>query len=468
MPVLQIKRQAQIQENIVNRVVGNSALSDLADSSGFKHLAVAFARELDAAYFQLSNLRRLFSIDSARGDDLDARARDIQPGRLRRSSNRRAVGTIVFSRRTNDLSTVIIPAGTVAITDTGIKVRTTQQTQITATTTAIVSSGVGLDSGLVSAQAVEAGEAGNIASGSAVRLSARVAGVDSVTNPSAFTLGRDRETDQAFRTRLKSYVRSLARCTVEALEFAAVGLKSGTAEVVFAHVFEDLVNRGDVTLYIDDGAGTAETTASATGENVTLGLAGPPADTAVGGEEFLRLDNWPVRETSPITISSSTRGTLTPGVDYALNPANGRLKFLTPLSAAEIISANYTYFTGLISEVQRVVDGDPNDRLNYPGFRAAGALVRVLSPGVVSQNVAATLTILEGFDQTTVRANVESAISSYINNLGISGDVVRAELIERIMATNGVYNVNLTQPTADQVILDDEIPRIDSSGITIS
>ena len=156
------------------------------------------------------------------------------------------------------------------------------------------------------------------------------------------------------------------------------------------------------------------------------------------------------------------------GVDYYVNWASGRVFFTSPLVVGDNVVVSYQYYTDLIAEVQRVVDGDPADRVNYPGYRAAGVDVRVLSPGIETIFVTAVLTVLEGFDEATVVAAVESNIIDYINNLGISGDVIRAEIIERIMATPGVYNVNLTTPTGDTTIDDDELPRTSSTEVTVS
>ncbi len=132
------------------------------------------------------------------------------------------------------------------------------------------------------------------------------------------------------------------------------------------------------------------------------------------------------------------------------------------------VVVSYQYYTGLIAEVQRVVDGDPTDRVTYPGYRAAGVDVRVLTPLIETIVVAATLTVLEGFDKATVSTNVQTNIIDYINTLGISGDVIRNEIIERIMSTPGVYNVNLVAPVSDVTINDNQLPRTATTSVTVS
>jgi len=297
------------------------------------------------------------------------------------------------------------------------------------------------------------------------------------------------------------------------------------------------VNRGDVTLYIDDGTGSAETIAltaqaltavytwngtttitcpdtsevspgdfirldsdaqffeiqsivpdtsvtianpgahaiptgatqsSIATDLLTEGLSGPPPDSAVGGEITLRLNNYPVKETDPFQIVSSTRGILVENTDYVYNSASGQIDFTPALSAGERVIADYTYYEGLIKLAQLIVDGDPNDRVNYPGLRAAGVLVKVKTPQVLLQNVTVTVTVREGFDQDEVRANVRQAVKDYINALNISGDLIRNRLISQMMGVAGVLNVLVATPAADVIILDDQLARTQDPNILIT
>lgn len=466
MPKLQLKRHEQILERMISRVVARTDLSDLDDASAVKHLLSAFAREMDDGYFQMTRLTDLFSIDSAAGDDLNERAKDIQPATLTRIGTRRSIGLIVFSRATNTGITDVIPTGTAIKTADGAVFNTTQQAQITNTSPEqITGHGVGRDSNLVSATAATPGLAGNIAPQVAIKFVSKPPNINEVENPSAFTNGRDEETNDEFRTRLRDFVNALAKSTVQALEFVAIGIQDPTPsvdkQVIFSHVFEDPIDRGNVILYVDDGAGTAATRQTNTAENVTLGLLGPPLDSAVGGEEFLSLDEKPVDQSQPFTLTSDSRGVLTLGVDYFLNPASGLIFFVPALIPTEVITATtYDTFTGLIQEAQKVVDGDKADRQNYPGWRAGGTIVRVLPPVVVQATTTAVLSVQEGFDRAAVVVEAKAAVSAYINGLGISGDIIRNELIEQIMSVPGVVDLSLTVPSANIPVLDNEIPRI--------
>jgi uncharacterized phage protein gp47/JayE len=599
--------------------VTNTDLSDLADASGVKHVLTAAARADAEQYHQMLLLLAMFSIDSAAGDDLDERAKDIQPGDVTRIAATKASGVVVFSRTGS--------SGIVTIS-VGQKVKTAAGVIFTTTSVGTIANGQ-TDSNNVGVIADVAGSTGLVASGTVIRFVSKPVGVDSVTNASAFvTGGLDKETDAAFRQRLKDYVAGLARCHVLGIEANLLGQTDPVtgAVVMTINAVEDTVDRGNVTVYVDDGTGTAEastaiavalagdgiggaftvvwngtttvtvtdpteltekdfiredadgqffdivsiadnatagtwtwdgtTTVLATntagasavadavgnfvrldsdgqffritaisagvsvtidntagrtipsgatgssfnthapvqltiddpstegiptataasskcGEHLTDGLAGPPADSAVGGETRLFLDNKPVKDAVAPSLTSSVNGKLVRGTDFTLNPASGQVDFIgatyaTGLAAAEVIGVDYTYFTGLLAYVQKLIDGDSADRANFPGMRAAGVLVIVLTPQVLVQNIEVTVTVLEGYDHGVVRAAVNTAIKNYINALGISGDVIVSKIVSSCMAVAGVYNVDVTTPTADVILLDDELARTQDANVTVN
>lgn len=548
MPVFQTKRYDQILTQMLAKLVSRTALSDISDSSALKHVLAAAARAIDELYYNASLLKDLFSIDRATGDDLDERAAEIQPAIITRNAAVKATGNLVFSR-TGTTGTVAIPVGTKVQTAGGEVFTTTVAGSITPTSPEqIVGHGVGRDSNLVAAVADVAGLAGKVAADTIIKFQQKPAGVDEVTNPSAFLNGLDEESDDSFRNRLKQYIAALARSTVNALESGVLGAQDEDtgATIMFAKAVEDTVIRGEVTLYIDDGTGSAESSEETKGteldgayqwpggtanpstvlvddtndvvvgdfigleadgqffevsavltgpirvevinpaggltlptdagvgttyknpENLTEGLGGGGGDAAIGGEEYLNLLNVPIKPTVTYYIISSTRGLLVENTDFYINTASGQVNFIIPLVADEYVFGVYTNYTGLIALGQLIVDGDPDDRAAYPGIRAAGVIVWVRTPTVLVQNVTAVVTFEAGYDDATVETSVVEAIKEYINGLGISGDVLRAELIRRIMAVAGVYNVVLSVPATDVTLLDDELARTTDVNITIN
>jgi uncharacterized phage protein gp47/JayE len=473
MPKFVPKRHPQILEQMIARVVSRTDLSDVGDSSVVKHALAAAARADDQQYYQMSLLLQLFSIDKATGEDLDARAKDIQPAVVTRYQALKATGLVTFSRNGTS-GTVSIPSGTKVKTTDGKSFTTTSSTSITATSPEQISGhGVGRDATPVATTADVGGAAGNVASDTIVKFGSKPAGVDEVTNQNPFLGGQDQETDDAFRARIKRYIAGLSRCTVGAFESNLEGATDpSTGKVIkFVKVVEDLESRGNVTVYVDDGTGAAESTAGVTGEIVTAALAGPPAGSAVGGEVYLYLANKPLKATiAPVLVSSGVpgRGTLVLGVHYQVNYATGQLVFNPALAAGEIITAAYTHYTGLIQFAQKILDGDPNDRTTYPGLRAAGVLVSVKTPQILIQTLSMAVTTEDGYDQADVRTAVKDVVKAYVNALPISGDVVRNEIIRVVMEVPGVYNMTLASPASDIILLDDQLARTTDANITVS
>lgn len=545
MPRFTPKRFEQILAQMIARAVARSALSDVGDSSSIKHMLAASARQDDEQYFQMQNLLLLFSIDTATGDDLDARAAEIQPAVIVRIAAVKATGSVVFTRP-GTTGTTAIPAGTKVKTADGVVFSTTAAGSITAgSPEQIPGHGVGRDSAPVAIIADLPGSNGNTVANTITLFESKPAVVNEVTNLTATANGSDKETDDNFRSRIKTFIAGLARCNVSAIEAALIGQEDpdGSGIILFSKVIEDTVNRGNFTAYIDNGSGTAESSTLTNGtdiaedftwngsttvtvvsstaeiivgdyvglrtdnqlfevatinpgvsftinnpgsltipigggagnsfknpENVCAGLAGPPTDSAVGGEERLFLDNFPLKTSLSITVTSSTRGVLTEGVtnDYWINPASGQINFDPALVASEVIFAQYTYYTGLIAFAQKIVDGDPGDRTTYPGLRAAGVLGLVLTPQILIQTVELSITVRDGFEESDARNAIIQSVKDYINNLTISDDVIRSELIRRAMNTGTAYNVQVVLPANDIVILDDQLARTTDANITVN
>jgi uncharacterized phage protein gp47/JayE len=539
MPRFIPKRYEQILPQMIARVITRTGMSDVSDSSIVKHILAAAARADDEQYYQMSLILELFSIDTAVGEDLDERAAEIQPALISRIQAQKATGTVVFSRNTASGLTVTIPIGTKIKTSDGIVFKTTSTGTITpGSPEQIGGHGAGRDSNLVAIVAEVAGTSGNVAANTIIKFVSKPGGVDQVTNLTSLINGLDKETDDSFRQRIKDYVASLARSTPQALESGVVGQQDpdSGAIILYAKVVEDIVNLGNVTLYIDDGTGAAESVAttpqalaatytwngtttvtcgdtseiteddfirldsdgtwfpvvsivadvsvtignpdavaipsgatqSSKGTDLlTLGLAGPPPNSAVGGETTLFTDIAPIKDTDPFVVTSSTRGLLIRDTDYILNPASGQIDFTPALSTGERVLADYTYYEGLIALAQKIVDGDPDDPLNYPGLRAAGVYVRVQTPQVLLQTVDVVVTVAEGYDQDEVKSEVRQAIKDYINTLNISGDVIRNRLITKMMLVPGVVNVLLDAPSADVPILDDQLARTQDVNISV-
>lgn len=460
---------SQILTRMVNRVVARTDLTDLTDTSSVKQVLAAAAREDDDQFYQMLKLRDALDLNLAFGPDLDRLATVYNSDKISRDAARKATGQVRFTRQ-GTTGAVTIAIGTEvrvpasAASDPLAYVTTTEGT---------ISSG-SQQSNLVDITALEAGADYNVDPDQITGFSSKPSGVDEVTNPAAVTNGLNEESDDAFRARIKLYLPSLSRGTVQALTYAALTAEDTATgkRVQFANVIEDVSALGKVVVYIDDGSGTAEEVGATIPAEVLI-------SGALGGEVDFYTTAWPIKTESGVTVTRTgpapagePTGALTLDTDYTLNPASGHVKlmqgsFPDGLPATSDLTIAYTPFSGLIAEAQKIIDGDPNDRATYPGYRAAGILVRVLAPTIVQILFTANITVRSGFGQDDVAARVAAAISGYINSLGIGEDVILNELRERAMAVPGMYDIAVDSPTENTVILDDELARILTSNITI-
>lgn len=145
--------------------------------------------------------------------------------------------------------------------------------------------------------------------------------------------------------------------------------------------------------------------------------------------------------------------------------ANAQLGF--PTTQVQGISA-YDYYTGLTSIVNKTIYGDDTDLVTYPGIGAAGVNFQVLPPTVNEVEVEVVLTLANGVSISSVQDNVVSAISGYINGLGISQAVIVSEIIDVIMNLTNISDVEVLLPAANIQIKDNELARTRSSLITVS
>lgn len=103
----------------------------------------------------------------------------------------------------------------------------------------------------------------------------------------------------------------------------------------------------------------------------------------------------------------------------------------------------YQYYTELIAEAHKVLDGSSENPIDYPGVRAAGSQVEVLAPLIKSVFVTLDITPREGVTISSIKAPVRSVVSSYINGLGVGREVVKSEIIKRTQQVPGVKSVTV-------------------------
>lgn len=150
----------------------------------------------------------------------------------------------------------------------------------------------------VAAIATLPGSQGNVGINQVTQWSTAPWSTAAVSNPNPATGGRDPESDDELRQRVKDHVHELGRGTGTAIKRAVIGVTDPDQgnRVVSAFLQEPTDSTQPGILYIDDGTGFAPTF-SGTGEEVIV-------TSAVGTESYFQLQNWPVAKAQIATVAT--------------------------------------------------------------------------------------------------------------------------------------------------------------------
>lgn len=184
---------------------------------------------------------------------------------------------------------------------------------------------------------------------------------------------------------------------------------------------------------------------------------------AEANQRRFRLKNYPVLPVNVRIFQKPLIGPwvqLTEGADFILNHGIGDMQLVSPggVAAGTQLVAGYQYYTNLVALVQRVLEGDPNDPVNFPGVKASGVFLRVLPPQAVRVTVRASLTAEANFVEADLAAPVRRAIEDYINSRKIGEDIILTKIVDVAHNVAGVRDIVITQPLVNQVILEDQLP----------
>lgn len=160
---------------------------------------------------------------------------------------------------------------------------------------------------------------------------------------------------------------------------------------------------------------------------------------------------------------------------YKMSQANetkvrslGKLEF--PLGITTGVDG-YSYYTGLMRTVQRIIDGYEPESSTYPGQRAVGSSIEVLPPLIQQIEIALKVTTKEGVNLTDITNDIKSTVINYVSSLGVGGDVILSEIIARVKAIIGVDAVTFTTPapSLERIpVADDEKAFITPELISLS
>jgi len=104
----------------------------------------------------------------------------------------------------------------------------------------------------------------------------------------------------------------------------------------------------------------------------------------------------------------------------------------------------------LQAEIEKILEGDPDDIVNYPGKEAYGMDYPITVPTLIDVNIGVAITRLPSIDVDLdeIKIDVQSAIEQYINTQKIGADVLVSEIIRVSKNSNAaVYDITVNTPS---------------------
>lgn len=424
------KTPQEILASLKGMVLSRTELSDVLPGSVLSTLLNAVAQEMGSAQRSLFNLREGFFLGGATGQELTERCAELPPNGVRRLSASPASGSVLRLTRDTAIGDLTIPAGSVVATQSGIQFSIPYATMIP--------EGAFSLSGIYCVATTQ-GRNTNVAVGEINTLVSVPESVISVTNTIPLGNGSDEESDDDLRQRALTYIQGVSRSQREALRYLATSFIASQGERMrYVSVYENIESPGYTEVIVDDGTGIEVDQVSRSG-TPTSGLI------PQGG---IRILFHEAPATEPITPSSLTitrNGSVINinASDVVSIPERGivYIKNGALQEGDSWIIDNYRVFTGFISELQREIEGDPDQPSQLTGFRSAGTrvVVKPANPQFVRLDLQLQIEMGYSFDQISV--SVENALLDLINSLAPSQPMFTSALIQRARQVSGVRDV---------------------------
>lgn len=299
---------------------------------------------------------------TSNGADLDSWMADFSVTRLPASP---ASGTVTFSRFTSS-ATALVPVGSLVRTIDG-----SQTFAVVAETSATGWSQamngyvipVGCSSLNIPVLAQTSGTAGNVQAGTIGVLATALAGVDTVSNASAFINGLGPESDAAFRLRFQDFLSSRSRATLFAIEYAINTVQQGLSYTIQENCSASgAFQLGNFVIYVDDGSGFPS--------SLLLSMIQQAVDAVRPiGSTFSVFAPAVTQVNVSLTIAVVGGGDVTPflpPIVTAISSYANSLPVGAPLPASRIVQIAYGTNPSIVNVTGVLLNGLPSDVLVQP------------------------------------------------------------------------------------------------------
>lgn len=430
----------EIAQSMLAKILARSPLTDVNEGSVVWTLCRTHGEEIADAEQRLWQVRQAFSLvnPGVSQADLDERLAEFPPGAVSRVPYSAASGAVMTISRQQAGTQQVLPAGvTFQRFDANLLYRTVQPFTFNIGVTTLTD---------VFVVCTSTGTQGNCGAGTITKSVGAPSWLLSAVNTKPLTNGADAESDDAVKQRALLWLAGLPRAQKQALEFLALSYVAGDGtRAKFAKVFEDSANPGYAELIVDDGSGFG-TLKQAAGNFPQFTIPVPPQGQTV----FYH----PGPAAEPFSAFYLQRG------QALIQLLPGQFKHLQERGIVEVPAGQswsaqsgdywacppYDQFVGFIAELQRQVEGDANDPVNTPGWRAAGVRVVVKPPEVFKASMAIHVVPQDYVDLADLQSRVLDYVIAYCETLGPGDPLFVAQLTASVLQDPDVLNFRVYDP----------------------
>lgn len=170
-----------------------------------------------------------------------------------------------------------------------------------------------------------------------------------------------------------------------------------------------------------------------------------------------------VNNNAKLQLSSDASGS-----DGAIQVTGGNANIQLQFQTSEVTGIQaYSYWTGLLKLVHQTIYGDDAQLSAFGGIGAAGITFRILAPTIRRLQIQLTLTLAEGVTISSLQNVVKSAVSGYVNTLGVGKEVVIEQIRASVIAIPGIIDVVINTPIVNIPINANERADVANSDILI-
>lgn len=244
MATFEPKSYEAIVESVLSAMTAPpSPLTDRGVGSVTRTLAESVGREIALLHKQLLKVHLWGFVDTAEAEALD---RVVALLGLKRRRQETAAGRVVFYRKPGTAGDITIPAGT--------RVSSGGDAPVAFETVADATLNEGEETAVAEVRALTAGPAGVVPAGAISYVNRPVAGISTVENPQATSLGAPTETDAQLRERAKRTLERAGKATINAIRYGLMEVP-GVESVA---VSDDPVSEPGVVKVTVEGLDTPE------------------------------------------------------------------------------------------------------------------------------------------------------------------------------------------------------------------